>query len=130
MQRTMSILATAALGAMLAIGPTTSSMAQMANAQSGTGDASLIYVRGGGGGGGGGHGGGGHGGFGGGHGFGGHGFGDHGFGDHGFGGHGFSGGFSHDHFDHGFRGRRDFRGGFWGGWDPGYCYYYDPYYCW
>jgi hypothetical protein len=116
MLRATSILATVALGAMLTIGPTTSSMAQMANAQSGTGDASLIYVRGGGGGGGGGdHGGGGHGGFGGGH---------------GFGGHGFSGGFSHDHFDHGFRGRRDFRGGFWGGWDPGYCYPYDPYYCW
>ena len=69
------LLATAALGVMLAIGATTSSMAasasrpttssMAASAQTGTGDASLILVRGGGGGGGGG---GGHGGGGGGHG--------------------------------------------------------------
>ena len=55
----MSILAIAALGAILAIGPTTPSMAQVANAQSRMGDASMIYVREGGGGGG--YGGGGHG---------------------------------------------------------------------
>ena len=46
----MAILAIAALGAILAIGPTTPSMAQVANAQSDTGDASLIHVRDGGGG--------------------------------------------------------------------------------
>jgi len=109
----MSILASAALGAMLVIGPTTPSMAQVTDAQSGTGDASLIFVRGGGGGG---HGGGGHG-FGGGHSF--------------SGGHD-SGGFGHGHFagDRGFRERRD--GGFWDG--DRFCYpddyhSYDPYFC-
>lgn len=100
MMRAVSILATSVFGAMLAMGPTTQSMAQVAapsisqamNAQSGIGGASLIYVRGGGGGGfggggggfgGGGFGGGGHGGFGGGFGGGHMGFGGEGFGgDH------------------------------------------------
>jgi hypothetical protein len=108
--RTMSILATAALGAMLAIGPTTTSMAQVENARSGTGDASQIYVRDGGGGGG------------------------HGFGDHGFGDRGFSGDFGRGHFagDRGFHRRRDFRRDLWigdGYCYPGYYYSYDPYFC-
>jgi hypothetical protein len=109
--RTMSILAIAALGAILAVGPTTTSMAQVANAQSGTGDASLIHVRDGDGGD--------HGGF---------------VGGHGLGGHDFFGAFGHAYFagDRGFRGRRDFRRGFWNG--EGYCYpayyySYNPYSC-
>jgi hypothetical protein len=104
----MSMLAIAALGAILAIGPTTP---YTANAQSGTGDASLIYARGGGGGD--------HGGFGGGH---------------DFGGHDVSSGLGPGHFvsGRGFRGRRDFRQVFWNG--DGYCYppyyySYNPYSC-
>ena len=109
--RAMAILAIAALGAILAIGPTTPSMAQVANAQSGTGDASLIYVRVGGGS-------------------------DHGGsgGGHGFRSHDFSGGFGHGRFadDRDFHERRIFRRGFWNG--DGYCYppyyySYNPYSC-
>ena len=127
MTRSATILATIALGAMLATGTATVSMAR-----------------------GGGHGGGGHGGGGhiirGGHGFGGHGFGrGHaigGFGGHGFGGHhgvlgdnrgfGFRGhGFrGHHHFRGGFRGRHGFRGGWGGPWWYGnnYCGLPYPYY--
>lgn len=161
MTRAMPILATAALGAVLAISSTMPSMAQattpssvqVTSAVSSPGDASLIYVRGGGGGGGGGggHGGGGGGGFGGG--FGGGGFGGGGFG----GGHGgFGGGFGGDHggfggsFGHspvgfggdhgGFGGNRfGARGDFFHGrrhvsaYDDSYCdypYSFFPYNCW
>ena len=100
MTRSATILATIALGAMLATGTATVSMAR-----------------------GGGHGGGGHGG--GGHHIirGGHGF--HG-GGHGFGGHHFRGGFrGHHHFRGGFRGRGFRRG--WGGW--GGPWWYGNNYC-
>jgi len=105
------MLAIAALGATLAIGLTTPSIAQVANAQSGTDDASLIFVGGGGGG-------------------------DRGgFGDgHGFSGHDVYGAFGQGYFagDRDHRESRDFRRGFWDG--DGYCYpayyySYNPYSC-
>src|SRR5258708_155014 len=74
MRRLTTAVAATALGAILAIGPTKSSMGQAASPNSDTGDYSLVYVRGGG------HGGGGHGG------------GGHGGAGHRGGGHGFSGG--------------------------------------
>ena len=111
MRKSTAILTTLALGAVLAIGSVSDSMAR--------------------GGGGGGHGGGfGGGGFGGGdHGFGG-GFGgdDHGFGS-GFriGDHGFSDrGLGERGFGRGYRGYDGYGGGWWDGWGPDYYYpYYD-----